>query len=1134
MNKLITPFLLLAAFFAASPGYGQSVLSKGQWIKIGVTEKGIYKIDRDFLQRAGVNAAAVNPKKLAMFGNGGGGMLPQPNDQFRPFDLKENAIQVIGEEDGRFDDSDYVLFYGNTPHEYSYRPSCSCFHYTRNVYSDTTYYFLKVDGEDGMRVSTREQVVSNGPEVTVYDDLLAHEADINKIGKSGRYWQGEIFSSTGNASLTFDGGEGRYVDGTEVMLISDVVGQSYGASSFDVSVNGTPVLNQPLEAIGEGSYLPLGTHRVDTARFSASAIGAGDITTLSYTFNRFFGKTSLGYLDYFFLQGKKELSYRQQGLSFRNKDVSGQEPVVYRISNASTVEQVWEVSDPARPERISFQLVNENAVFGVEAGSVERPAEFMAFGASAFKSPASVVPVANQHLKSGEVPDLVILTHKNFLMEANRLAAFRRSSDGLDVRVVTVEQVYNEFSSGMQDVSAIRDYMRYLYRAVPGKLKYLLLFGDASYDYKGRTEEHNFVPVYQSRESFDQILSFSSDDYFAFLDDDEGEWVEETRGDHIADIGVGRLPVWTAKQAVEVVNKIIGYSTDISGVGSWRTDLYFLADDGDFNIHLRDADRLAAYVDTAYTQFNIKKIYLDAFKQELIDSRQRSPEMYDAVKQAVDNGAFILNYSGHGNATLLTEERVVVYDSLIKWRNGARLALFVTATCEFGQYDDPAVPSGAEALMLNPQGGAIALLTTTRPVYAHTNFVLNQAFYRAVFEKINGEYPRLGDVIKETKNNSLRGPVNRNFALLGDPSMRLNYPVFNLKITELNGSPLDGVPDTVSAMNKVVVKGIVADGFGNQVPDFNGELTVNMFDKPVTYTTLGDESQPTTYDLWSNAVYRGQVSITAGEFMYEFVVPKNISYQQTRGKITMYAKPQTGLLDASGATINFYLGGSKPPAFNDSKPPVVEAFINDEVFKTGDKVNANPLLMLKLSDENGINISQKGIGQSITYRIDDREPVILNDYYVSDLDDFTNGTVLYPLGTLSKGKHKLTVEAFDTFSNGAEATIEFVVSEDTKVRLKNVLSFPNPATESITFRLEHDRGDHLLSMSLELVDQRGAVVDRMEWQANNTGGFVESPQWNRNYYGRRIENGIYIYRLIVVDEEDFSQNIAFGKLILQN
>ena len=1129
MKKPIILIASLITFLACHAGFGQSVLSEGQWLKIGVTEKGLYKIDRDFLQKAGVDVSAIDPRKLAMYGNGGGGMLPQRNATPRPFDLIENGIQVIGEGDGRFDASDYLLFYGNSPHEYSFETGCRCFRYERNLYSDTAYYFLRIDGAVGKRMLTRESLESPGVKVDAYDDLFAHEVDINKLGKSGRHWQGEIFSSSGNATLTFEGGKGASLAGTEVTMISSVVTQSFGASSFDIKVNGNPIFNQPVGARGEGDYDPLGVQRVDTIRLPVSAIGLAENTSVEYTYNRFFGKTSQGYLDYFFLQGKKKLNYRQGALVFRNKDTQG--TASYNLGNAAAVDRIWDVTDPTQPINQQFSKENGVASFTVDQTKL---LEFIAVDPASLKSPASAKKLLNQELKNGQVPDLVIVAHKNFLSEANRLANFRRSNDGLDVRVVTVQQVYNEFSSGMQDISAIRDYMTYLYDAVPGKLKYLLLFGDASFDYKARTENHNFVPVYESRESLDQILSFSSDDYFAFLDDHEGEWVEQTSGDHIADIGVGRLPVWTAKQAAEVVDKIIGYTTDASGVGSWRNDLYFVADDGDFNIHLRDADRLADYVDTAYVQFNIKKIYLDAFKQVLIESKPRSPETYEAIRQAVDNGAFIINYSGHGNATVLTDERIVVYDSLVKWRNGSRLALFVTATCEFGRYDDPTVESGAEELLLNPQGGAIALLTTTRPVYAHTNYVLNQAFYLSIFSKINGEYPRLGDVIRETKNNSLRGPVNRNFALLGDPSMRLNYPAYNLKITELNGVPIDGVPDTVSAMNKVVVKGIVEDGFDQKVTDFKGKLTVNMYDKPTTFATLGDESQPTNYDLWSNVVYRGKVSITNGDFSYEFVVPKNISYQQTRGKITMYAQPESGLLDANGATIDFYLGGSKPPAFADTKSPAIQAFINDDSFRSGDRVNANPLLMVKLADESGINISGKAIGQNITYQIDEQEPVILNDYYVSNLDDFTSGTVLYPLGTLTKGKHRLKVRAFDTFSNVAENIIDFVVSEDTKVRIKNVLSFPNPATESITFRLEHDRGDHLLSISMELVDQRGAVVDKMEWQANNSGGFVESPEWNRNYNGRRIENGIYIYRLIVVDEEDLNQNIAFGKLILTN
>jgi len=1131
MNLTLKCFFGMLLLASALKGQPSSVLSEATWLKIGVVESGIYKIDRAFLQQAGVGIVSVDPRKLALYGNGGGGMLPQRNDVPRKEGLAENAIVVVGEEDGIFDSDDYLLFYGNSPDEYSYQPACDCYRYEKNLYSDTTYYFLRVDGANGKRIVNRESEVAQDQLIQAYDHLYAYGYDEFKIGKSGRYWYSDIFSSSANSSATFEAGEGDYLAGTEVMLVSSVVAQSYGVSSFDVEINGFSVINQELPAIGEDDYDPLGTMRIDTAKVSAESIPTTGRASVEYSFNRFLGKTSVGYLDYFFLQGKKELVYRANGLSFRNKATASMPLVTYAINGANGMEQIWDITDRSRPVSQSFIRASGAATFSYRPQGLH---EFISFQLSSTKTPVSHQRISNQNLRNGAVPELVIVTHNKFFAEANRLAAFRRSNDGLDVRVVTIDQVYNEFSSGMQDISAIRDYMRYLRQSVPGRLKYLLLFGDCSYDYKKRLVDHNYVPVYQSRESLDQIFSYSSDDYFAFLDDDEGDWLEETRGDHIADIGVGRLPVNSLEQATKVVDKLVDYSTDPSAVGAWRSDIYFVADDGDFNIHLRDADRLASFVDTAYTQFNIQKIYLDAYKQELIQSVQRSPDTYLAIKQAIENGAFIINYTGHGNASVLMDERVVVKDSLVKLTNGNRLPLFVTATCEFGRYDDPAVESGSESLLLNPQGGAIALLTTTRPVFSNTNYIVNQAFFNSIFKKIGGEYPRLGDVIKETKNNSLRGPVNRNFALLGDPSMRLNYPAFNLQITHLNGVPTDGVPDTVSAMNKVTVEGIVTDGNGSKVENFNGELTVNMFDRPVSFSTRGDESQPATYSLWSNALFRGKVSIENGDFFYEFIVPKNISYQQVRGKITMYAKPEGGLQDANGATSDFYLGGSASPAFSDREPPTIEAFINDDSFRSGQKVNAVPLLLLYLSDESGINISKKGIGQNISYQLDDEEPVILNDFYVANLDDFTTGTVLYPLGQLSEGRHIIKVKAFDTFSNGGESTIEFVVSNDTKIKLSNVLCFPNPATETVIFTVEHDRSDHLLNIHLEIVDQRGAIVDIMQWQANNTGGFVESPAWIRNMYGRRVENGIYIYRLMVVDQEDGTQNMAFGKLILTN
>lgn len=1136
--RLMRLFLVLffsgAAFLFAYTVKAQtaSVLTEGTWLKIGVTQKGIYKIDRSFLQSAGLNPSSIDPRKLALFGNGGGGMLPQPNSEPRPYDLIENAIHVEGEADGSFDASDYVLFFGNSPDKYAHDAECNCYRYEKNLYSDTTFYFLRIDGPSGRRIASRPSAASGAPAtVTTFDYLYAHERDVIKIGDpgSGRYWHGETFSVTGGLTQVFDAGDGSFVPGTNLMLVSSVAAHSFGESSFDVFVNGSQVLSQVLPPRGKGNYDPFGTAAADTIFFPSTLAGSG--LQLTYTFHRATGNTSIGYLDYFFIQGLKPLEYAGQALYFRNKETLQMGQVSYVISNGASVSFLWDITDPVEPVNQGFLVTGSELSFTANQEGVH---EYVAFDQGSFQTPVSVRPIPNQNLKDGIVPDLVIITHPDFAGEARRLAAFRRAHDGLDVKVVLIEQIYNEFSSGMQDVSALRDYMRYLYRLNPEKLKYLLLFGDCSYDYKRRIVDQNFVPVYQSRESLDQITSFSSDDYFGFLDDDEGYWEESEAGDHLLDIGIGRLPVVTPKHAADIVNKLIAYSTDAQGLGEWKNDLYFLADDGDVNIHLRDADRLASYVDTAYAHFNVHKLYLDAFPQELIDNKQRSPRASEAIRQAINKGAFLFNYSGHGNEIVLTDERVVHRDSLAKLTNGTRLPLFVTATCEFGRYDNPGLECGAENLIRNPNGGAIALLTTTRPVYSYTNFILNQAFYYEIFKIRDGQYPRLGDVMKHTKNNSLRGPLNRNFALLGDPSLRLNYPAYDLKITHLNGSAMDNVPDTVSAMNRVSVEGLVVDRAGNPVPGFNGELTVTMFDKPVSFTTLGDENQPATYSSWANALYRGRVSVKDGAFRYEFVVPKNTSYQQARGKIVMYARPAAGLHDANGATIDFFLGGSKPPELADDTPPEISAFINDESFRPGQEVNATPLLLVRLKDESGINISGKGIGQNLSFTLDDDEPVILNDYYLADLDDFTAGRVLYPLPTLSTGKHQLTVKAWDTFSNGATTTIHFVVSNDTKVRITNVVSYPNPAAESAIFRFEHDRGDHLLTVKIELIDQKGAIVDTIEWRTSNTAGMIESPPWNRNYNGRRIENGIYIYRLLVTDEQDGNQNFAFGKLILTN
>ncbi|MEQ9231744.1 MAG: type IX secretion system sortase PorU, partial [Cyclobacteriaceae bacterium] len=635
-HRLLLTFFLVLAFFLAQ---GQSVLQSGQWVKVGVTETGIYKLDKNFLDAIGFPVNSIDPRTLKVFGNGGGGMLPQPNATERPFDLIENSILAVGQEDGTLDNADYFLFYGRSSDKINW--SSGGVEYENNLYADTTYYFITYDGDSGKRISTVGSLAEQPAKITVFDDAIIHELDEENILKSGRDWFGEDFSPATQLSETFNFTLENVTSFEALELFA--MARSVAECSFDVSVNDTQVGTLIIDPIPSGpgtTYSIKGEESYDEFPLS----GASDNLKITFSFNPGEG-VSIGYINWFIARVKRELSVTDSGIHFRSVESLDNAISSYSIENANGTTQVWDVTSGTEPAKIQHTLIGSTALFSSASDEIK---EFVAFNGTNFPNPKSFGAVQNQSIKSNVAVDGIIVANPEFLAQAQRLADFHGSNSGLTVAVVSTQEVFNEFSSGMQDVTAIRDFAKYAYDE-GGRLKYLLLFGDGSYDYKDRkTNNTNLVPIYESRQSLHPIFSHSSDDYFGFLEDSEGEWEESSLGDHTLEIGVGRLPVKTVQEAKTVVDKIIRYSTSPGAMGKWRNEIVYVADDGDSNIHMDHGEALSAIVDNS-SNFNTRKLYLDAFEQEVTPSREESSALTRAINLAVKNGAFFIDFIGHGN-----------------------------------------------------------------------------------------------------------------------------------------------------------------------------------------------------------------------------------------------------------------------------------------------------------------------------------------------------------------------------------------------------------------------------------------------------------------------------------------------------
>lgn len=1088
----------IIAFFSFSYVLSQSsVLSDGNWYRVGVTESGIYKMDGSALTTLGMDINSIDPRTIKIYGSDIQGMLPQANHIFRSNDPVEFAIFVQGEDDGSFRQSDYILFYAPSPDKSEW--TRHGFSYQKNLYSDTAYYFVTTGGEKGKRLTNKPSLAQSGLDVSSYDEALIFEEDLSNLIRSGRQWLGELFL-TGESQTYHHTLNGISSD---IELVFSGVSQSLSKNFFAISANAIHLGNLKIDSIKSAYDAPYGIK----ARQSVDTFLIDQTSDLSLKFTYDSDHVSaIGYLDYYALLFKRTLRVDGTPISFRITDQVGN-VLNYRLQNANNL-SIWDVTNPSEVRSQSFTLSGNQAMFQSQSDEVE---EYIAFTDTDFPSPALFGRVANQNLKGAFFFDAIIVSHPDFLTEANRLAQFHRSHDGLSVHVVVPRQIYNEFSCGRQDLTAIRDYAKYVYDSGL-QLKYLLLFGDDSFDYKSRESKNtNFVPTYESRESFHPIFSYSSDDYFGFFEHEEGEWLESSYGDHTLEIGVGRLPAKTLEEAKTMVDKIIYYSTSPNTLGKWKNEVVYFADDEDRNIHVQQVDSLSKLIDTTHHQYSIDKLLLDAFEQ--VGTIQTSPVATRALKTKIKNGVFAVNFLGHGSPRQWTEERVLTKSLIDNLNNRNRMPIFVTATCEFGRHDDPGETSGAEELLLNQNGGAIALLTTSRPVYASTNFLLNQVFHEHIFRKKNGQYQRLGDIIKLTKNGGLAGVVNRNFTLLGDPMMLLAYPQLEITLNELAFET-----DTLSALEEATFTGQVISN-GSIRSDFNGTLSVSIFDIEQQFKTKGQGSSPFVYALRNNAIFRGEASVKNGLFSFTFIVPKNISYQFKRGRINLYAWDETSNLDANGANTQFVLGGTSPNLLDDTLAPEVDLYLNDETFVNGSTVSRSSLLIAHVRDENGISITSQGLSQGISLELGG-EIINLNQFYTADLDTYQSGTIIYPIQEIEPGVYTATLNVYDSYNNLAKKTITFKVSDASTLYVYDVKVFPNPTVGQTTFSFEHDREEEDLNIKLMVYDAQGYLINQTNYMIENSDRAIRLKWEALTNSGQPLAPGIYFCRLIIRSQFD--------------
>lgn len=1093
-------------------------------MKFSIPSDGIYKIDYNLLRQAGINPDNIDPRHIQMY-MGHVGMLPQANAAGRVSDVRQMAIQVTGEADGRFNTGDAIFFLGLGPDKIEYVPNAQMYRYTNHLYDDANYVYLTVGDQPGKRISVAPSPTGSFPVVTTFEDVGFYETERYNILKSGRQWFGEQFDTNPEVTIRFD--VPGIIENSPIRFASHVMAQTFAESSFEVFWNGVSVATQAITPIPNTQYGLKGRVRADTLTFQTTAVNAAARTTqeIRYRYTKAAG-FSIGYLDFFSFTVQRRLALYGNHTFFLSAGSTQNANTTFQLTGTDATTGVWDVTDPFEVIGHETTFQNGNTTFAAATGSLKR---FVAFGPARAAIPVFVQRLQNQNLRGAPVPQFVIVTHPDFLSEANRLAAHRQSFNGLDVQVVTTQQVYEEFSGGKKDVTALRDFFRTLYQR-SNRFENVLLIGRGTYDYKNRvTSNSTFVPIYESRNSLSPLETYSSDDYFAFVGSSEGEWSESPAVNHNMAFGVGRLPVRTTAEAKGIVDKLIAYDTDPKKYGRWRKSFAFVADDGDFNIHQSQADLLTEFVQNQQPQFDTRKIYLDLFRQENRPSGQRSPRTTEEIARTLQEGVAIVNFTGHGSEQVWMDERVLDGNTIKEWGKLPQWPLFVTATCEFGRHDDPQQITTGERILLQPEG-AIGLVTTARPVNASTNFTLNRAFYAALFQKANGRYRSLGLVFRDTKNTSQSGVANRNFSLLGDPSMTLALGDMNVtweEVTTANGT------DTLRPLARAHIRGSIRES-GTVQTGFMGTAEVTVFNKPKQQQTKGDENPVFFFSNFTDLLYKGEVSVVNGVFDLEFIVPKNVSSNVVSGKVSAYAASSTASADAAGAQVDVAVGGLPVTAPVDTEPPGIELFMGDTTYVSGGPVGPRSAIVARLTDASGINLTADP--QHVLLAIlDDSLSYQLNQQFRYLPNSAQAGLVSFGLNPLASGQHQITLFASDAHLNRAQATIRFTVSEDGGIRIENFANFPNPfrTGEQTTFQFIHTRPGDDLEAQLTLYSAQGQPVLTQRWQVSSSYYEVTLSQWDGlTPSGAKLPAGIYFAKLIVRSQLDGSQNEQTTRLLL--
>lgn len=1137
-----------------------SVLATGEWYKFKVEETGVHRITRSFLEDLGINVSSVNPANIKVYGHGGE-TLSLLNNQNTEFDLPETAIKIIGGEDGSFDANDTILFYGTSTRGYNKENDSHI-----NPYADESFYYITVSGGPGLRV--QPLIEPNGApneQINTFTHDYFFEQDELTPSFVGRRWYGNRFDIENDQTFDFE------IENPEPGIPFDLIIKTGAISetvtSMAISVNGVSL--NPLTFSATGDINLLNTRELEVP------IPANSNVSVNMVYNNSGNPASRAFLDYIRLittrvlqGGNGQFDFRKDGLEL----ISGIGE--YTITNANQISEIWDITDR---KEIRTKINESNAGVISFKSFLGTKRKYVAIDQSDFLTPVMIANkvVTNQNLKGtllrgsdGNFSDVdyLIVAPPYLIQPALRLANHHKAVNGLRVKVVSTDKIYEEFSSGKQDISAIRNMVRYVYENASSddnRVKYLCLFGDNSVDNKDRIPGNiNPIPIFQVLDSRSTVNSFMTDDFYGYMDIDEGTVGGETidnsgdtndQGELVArndidllDIAVGRILADNVSLANSLVDKIIAYESRAS-YGNWRNNFTLISDDVDEQYEFQslqiNLDELGDEIEAQKPFINVKKIHSDAFEQQSSAGGDRYPAVNAAIVENIEVGSLVVNYFGHGGEDGLAKEFIVTRDAAENLNNENRYPCVITVTCEFTKFDNPERITAGELVYWNEDGGAISLVTTTRSITVTLGVAFNQVMAEELFGFGTNDINTPAEALRLAKNTlGVSEELRRVVFYIGDPAMHLAFPKQRINLTTLNDEPIANSKVVLEALSRVKIGGEVTDENGTLLTGYNGVLEAKIFDKNVLRSTLGNDGvrdnsgNLLTFDfkVLGSGIFNGQATVTNGKFDFEFVVPRDIQIPVGNGRLSFYAERNGMLEDQTGASLDLRIGGLNENAPTDNIGPEIQLFMNDESFISGGITNASPNLIAKLSDVNGINTAS-GIGHDMIAILDGDEanPFVLNDFYQAAVDDFTRGEALYKLRDLEDGLHTLTFKAWDVYNNSSTAEIQFVVAGEDVLRLDRVLNYPNPFVNYTEFWFEHNRPGEPLDVQVQVFTVSGKIVKTINQQVITSGSQSRDIVWNGlDDFGDKIGKGVYVYKITVKSTLNNKQVEKYEKLVI--